>query len=116
MVGNQAVSPHLACAPVQKTLVVENLFRVIVIAIAAAVGWGFNAITDHEVRIVKIEANRFTSQDGQRLIAALEVKLQVILDRLARNDSQTADRLARTETKVDEMKSEIRRLLEKIDK
>lgn len=84
-------------------VILENIFRLAVVALAAAVGWTFNAITDHEVRLVKIESNRFTSQDGQLLIRALEVKLQAL-----------EVKVVRTETKVDEMKAELRRLAEAI--
>ena len=61
-----------------RSLIIENVFRLLVIALAAGVGWTFNAVTDHEVRIVKIESNRFTAQDGRSLTKGIEERIRAV--------------------------------------
>ena len=99
-----------------RAVIAEHFFRLVALAAAAGVGWGFNAITDHEVRLAQIESSRFTAKEGRALVQSLETKFQVVLDRLAATDAGVADRLARTETKVDAMRQDIQRLLERLER
>lgn len=76
-----------------------------VIALAAAVGWTFNAVTDHEVRIVKIESNRFTAQDGRALTKGIEERIRAV-----------EIEMATTKARLNEIYEVLRRIEAKLDK
>lgn len=97
MVDSQIVYP--------RSLIFENIFRLMVIALAAAVGWTFNAVTDHEVRIVKIESNRFTAQDGRNLTKGIEERIRAV-----------EIEMATTKARLNEIYEVLRRIEAKLDK
>lgn len=88
-----------------RSLIFENIFRLMVIALAAAVGWTFNAVTDHEVRIVKIESNRFTAQDGRALTKGIEERIRAV-----------EIEMATTKARLNEIYEVLRRIEAKLDK
>lgn len=90
---------------IPRPLVIENIFRVAVMVMAAAIGWTFNAVTDHEVRLVKIESNRFTSEDGRNLTRGIEERIRAL-----------EIEMATTRASLVEMFGVMRRIEEKLDK
>lgn len=91
--------------PEKRGVVVEQIYRFSVIALAAACGFIFSTIWDHESRLVRIESNRFTATDGKTLVSTLGARLGVL-----------EIQMARAETKLDELREHIQRLIEKVDK
>lgn len=92
-------------APDKKNILVEQLYRLAVIALAGTCGFILNSIWDHESRLVRIEASRFTAADGRALVTQLEARLGVL-----------ELQMARAETKLDELREHIQRLIDKVDK
>lgn len=89
----------------KRNLMTEQLYRLAVIALAGTCGFIINSIWDHESRLVRIESNRFTASDGEALVSKLEMRLGVL-----------ELQMARAETKLDELREHIQRLLEKVEK
>ena len=87
--------------PAAKKDIADVLYRLAVIFLSGAVGVIFNSIWDHEARIIRIESNRFTTADAQLLVKAVESRV-----------GELGIKMARAETKIDDLRAQIQRLLE----